>query len=283
MKLFSILGARRRPHIPAPATKPCTRTFAEAWGQVLADRDRVPKDRALAEDATLAAWGAKHGMTSEELDPSPPGRKGHFMRLASGTKYWPIDPRPEEVFIDDIAVSLARQCRFNGHIREDLPFYSVAEHSILISFLVPREWRLEALLHDSPEFAIGDIIRPIKVLPEVAAVVKPIEERNERVIAERFGLKWPFHPCIKAADTALCGTELLTVMRGAAPNGAEGRDFPAIEIPCWSPADAQRHFLNRFFELIMERDAEKACLAGETFFRPRIQEFMSPVALRMAA
>ena len=67
------------------------------------------------------------------------GRKGDWILTYSGIEFWPLDPRPEDVRIEDIAHALSMQCRFAGHCDR---FYSVAEHSIRVADLVPREDKL---------------------------------------------------------------------------------------------------------------------------------------------
>src|SRR5689334_10911717 len=85
-----------------------------------------------------------------------PGR-GYNMTTFSGEPFWPLDPQPEDIRIVDIAHALSLQCRFNGHTKFH---YSVAQHSLIMSFNVPLQFALEALLHDAAEAYIGDLIRP---------------------------------------------------------------------------------------------------------------------------
>lgn len=70
------------------------------------------------------------------------------MQTFSGALYWPMDPRPEDVNILDIAHSLSMQCRYTGHVSK---FYSVAEHSVHVSNIVPKELAMCGLLHDATE------------------------------------------------------------------------------------------------------------------------------------
>ncbi len=98
-------------------------------------------------------------------------RKGDWMQTCSGLKIWPMDPRPEEICLNDIAHALSMICRFSGHTKK---FYSVAEHSVFVSHHVKSENAIYGLLHDSSEAYISDIIRPVKVfVPEY----KKIENR----------------------------------------------------------------------------------------------------------
>ena len=77
----------------------------------------------------------------------------------SGNFYDVQNPRRSVVSLVDIAHSLSMQCRFNGHVRQ---FYSVAQHSVFVSRIVPSVWAAEALLHDASEAYLGDMIRPLK-------------------------------------------------------------------------------------------------------------------------
>ena len=89
----------------------------------------------------------------------------------TGRQFFPLTPRQEDIDIEDIAHSLSRLCRFNGHCKS---FYSVAEHSYRISYIVPPEFALWGLLHDAGEAYLSDLPRPIKhQIPEFIE----IEER----------------------------------------------------------------------------------------------------------
>lgn len=99
-------------------------------------------------------------------------RTGDWMITFTGRKYWPLDPRADEVCIDDIATALAHQGRYNGHGRH---FYSVAQHSAELArwFMAKGDHPLArwALLHDAAEAYVGDVIRPLKkFLPGFAEI-----------------------------------------------------------------------------------------------------------------
>ena len=116
------------------------------------------------------------------------------MQLASGMPFYPLDPRPDEIDINDIAHALSNICRFGGHCKS---FYSVAAHSLLVSTLVPQELKLTALLHDATEAYIGDMISPLKhVVPDF----KSIERSVWLAIAARFGLPSYLPSAIHDAD-----------------------------------------------------------------------------------
>lgn len=115
-----------------------------------------------------------------------------WQRMLSGRRLDLLDPTPVDIEIDDIAHGLSFVARWNGQTHGDFP-YSVAEHSVLVERLfadanpnAPTKWCLAALLHDAPEYVIGDMISPVK-----AAVGPGYAEMDERLTAAihlRFGL-----------------------------------------------------------------------------------------------
>src|SRR6266700_4788978 len=102
--------------------------------------------------------------------------RGDWIQTAMGRKFWPMDPRSGEVFIDDIAHALSMLCRFGGHC---IRFYSVAEHSVLLSRVAEPRFKLWALLHDASEAYLADVPRPVK--PALVGY-KDAEERVQRAI-----------------------------------------------------------------------------------------------------
>lgn len=113
-------------------------------------------------------------------------RVGDWMQVFSGGKFYPLDPRPSEVHLVDIANALARICRFGGHCV--LPHYSVAQHSVIVASLVPTGFRRVALLHDAAEAYVGDVIRPIKRSADFAPAFAAVERQVARAIGARFDI-----------------------------------------------------------------------------------------------
>ncbi|MBP9182362.1 MAG: HD family hydrolase [Fuscovulum sp.] len=142
-----------------------------------------------------------------------------WQRMLSGRRLDLLDPTPVDIEVEDIAHGLAFVARWNGQTRGDWP-YSVAEHSLLVEELFSRanpgiaaKWRLAALLHDAPEYVIGDMISPVK-----AAVGPGYGELDERLTAAvhlRFGLPAMLPVAvkkqIKAADKVSAWAEAVQI------------------------------------------------------------------------
>jgi len=166
--------------------------------------------------------------------------RGNWMQTATGRQFWPMDPRPHEVFIEDIAHALAMICRFGGHCSR---FYSVAEHSVLIAPAAAHEHKLWALLHEAAEGYIGDKIRPLK--PYLGGY-REAEQKIMRAICVRFNLQLDLPPSIKALDLALLMDERDQAMVEP-PQPWDVDVAPlGVTLEFWSPARAKREFLSAF-------------------------------------
>jgi uncharacterized protein len=185
-----------------------------------------------------------------------------WQRMLSGRRLDLLNPSPLDVEIEDIAHGLARVARWNGQTKGEHAF-SVAQHCVLVERIVhelkpniTREARLMALLHDAPEYVIGDLISPFKAA--VGIDYKAFENRLMSAIHIRFGL--PPKPTIellallKKADIISAFHEA-TQLAGFTPAEAKkyfgtpprGTRFPRL-VPL-STADAQAQFLERFKRL----------------------------------
>lgn len=168
---------------------------------------------------------------------------GGWIGTFSGIQIAPLDPDPDNVRIEDIAHSLANQCRFTGHTKE---FYSIAQHCYLTSRLVPKEYQLQALLHDASEAYLADLARPIKKAPGLGEIYMEVEERLEEAIAKKFNIPHPWHETVKAADAVMLWTEMRDLASYQPPDDVEMLDEPIVP---WDPATAERYYLKRFFAL----------------------------------
>lgn len=136
-------------------------------------------------------------------------RKGDWIQTVSGRPYWPLDPRPDDVRLTDIAHHLGNICRFTGACRE---FYSVAEHAVHVSYVVPPALALHGLHHDDPEYVCNDLARPVKY--EVVGY-REVERLNEVAINQALGLRElsdDEHRAIKHADNAMLLAESEALM-----------------------------------------------------------------------
>jgi hypothetical protein len=168
--------------------------------------------------------------------------RGDWMQTGSGRRFYPLDPRPDDIDIEDIAHALSNLCRFAGHCRL---FYSVAQHCVIVSNLLPPRLKLAGLLHDATEAYLVDVPRPLKVaLPGY----KEIEHRLEAVIAEKFGVDFS-DPRIKRADNIALMTEARDLL-GRTPADWGVDEIPAkIVVHPESPPIAQLMFMQAFNNL----------------------------------
>lgn len=164
--------------------------------------------------------------------------------LHSGAELDFTDPTASPFTIGDIAHGLSMLCRYAGQCRQ---FYSVAEHCLLVSEVVP-EHAFAALMHDAAEAFVGDITRPLKqMLPQF----KVIERQVEEAIALRFGVPRPIPAAVKRADLAVLAAEQAQLMPANTNLWAiEAGVRPAsIQVRGLSPEEAKVAFLERFADL----------------------------------
>ncbi len=187
--------------------------------------------------------------------------------MLSGRRLDLIDPSPLDVEISDIAHGLARVARWNGQTKGP-EIFSVAQHSLLVEALFAardvsssRGARLAALLHDAPEYVIGDMISPFKAA--VGGDYKRVEERLKRAVLIRFGLTAELpddvERAIKIADrasayieaTVLAGFSVAEARKLFGEPGLPMHDFTGYLEPA-RPVDVETRFLSRFAELDAE-------------------------------
>jgi hypothetical protein len=178
-------------------------------------------------------------------------RKGDWIATYTGIRFYPLDPRPEEIDIHDIAHSLARTCRFNGHGNS---FYSVAQHSCIVSENVGTFNKLWGLLHDAAEAYIGDMVRPLKKQPELS-FFSEIENKIMEAVVEKFGLYSKEMPIdVKAADLIALRTEARDLGLYA-PDWSINSVRPySFKITPLGPAQSEILFLNHFNQIRKEAE-----------------------------
>jgi uncharacterized protein len=190
-----------------------------------------------------------------------------WQRMLSGRRLDLLNPSPLDVEIEDIAHGLARVARWNGQTKGEHAF-SVAQHSLLVEALashmdprLERQWRLASLLHDAPEYVIGDMISPFKAA--VGLDYRAFERRLAAAIYLRFGLpavlpKW-VEQLVKRADRAAAYLEA-TQLAGFAvteahrlfgvPRGLGGEEMPRFHsLKPLAATEASAQYLRKFRQL----------------------------------
>lgn len=181
--------------------------------------------------------------------------------MLSGRRLDLLDPSPLDIEIEDIAHGLARVARWNGQTHGEHAF-SVAQHCLVVEELVGRmnpevevRWKLAALLHDAPEYVIGDMISPFKTA--LGIDYRTFEDRLEAAIHLRFGLP-PRVPAevkkqIKAADHVSAYFEAVQLAGFTREEALAffGRPPRAIDLKLepWSASEAQERYVARFRKL----------------------------------
>lgn len=160
-----------------------------------------------------------------------------MIRTFTGRMVDPFNMRAKDIDIVDIAHALGMTCRYGGHVSR---FYSVAEHSCLVSFALPRELALWGLLHDAGEAYLGDIPTPIKT-----DIHREREDAIMRAVIERFDLDPVAMPDeVHSIDGRILADEMLDMM------DYDPKRIPlGVKIHNWSPEQAKRNFLIAFQDL----------------------------------
>lgn len=179
-------------------------------------------------------------------------RTGDWFMSLNGHKMWPLDPDPLHVELEEIAHALSLINRFGGHMPRGP--YSVAQHSVIVAKLVAaREPRLGllALMHDAPEYVLGDVIRPLKRSAVVTAGYGVLEKRWGEAIGDALGFEWPdpLPEIIKKADDAALMAERRELLSASSHGWRERENDFHVQtgiVPLrWELA--KREFIDAFF------------------------------------
>lgn len=186
------------------------------------------------------------GPNCERHDITKPG----WSWLGTGKPFWPLDPRPQDVDIRDIAHNLSMQVRYSGNVKW---FYSVAQHSVLVSEHCDPVDAFFGLLHDAAEAYLIDLTRPVKHSPTLYPAWKEIEDRVHACVAEAFGFDPERPESVAVADDRVARTEMRDLFEHPRPTNsnlmAHGEPYPERIFP-WSQEMAEWAFTQRFNNLV---------------------------------
>jgi uncharacterized protein len=194
--------------------------------------------------------------------------RGAWIQTFTGRAFYPLDPRPEDIDIRDVAHALSMQCRFTGHTKS---FYSVAEHSLRVSWLIDQRngfdqtstyqpgdqhhpAALWGLLHDASEAFLVDVARPVKHLPAMNHY-RIAEKAAMRAICQRYDLNEIEPPQVKEADNIMLAIEARDLMSPLRPGWEQWDRFIAMAperykiLKPLTPELAETAFLTRFAAL----------------------------------
>jgi len=178
-----------------------------------------------------------------------------WIETFSGKKFLPQAPDPRKIDIVDIAHALSMKCRYGGHTRQ---FYSVAQHSVIVSTVVPEEYALEGLLHDAAEAYMPDIPRTMRTHLVGA---DEFENQIHLAVAHRFSLVYPYPEIVVQADDRILVDEARDLMHSCGAEweweswGLSGKGY-GIKVKPVLPKEAHEMFVTRYASLIETRDVE---------------------------
>lgn len=168
-----------------------------------------------------------------------------WIQTYSGNKFYPLNPNLEDINIKDIAHALSMQCRFTGHVNK---FYSIAQHSVYVSYLCDSSEALYGLLHDASEAYISDISSPLKRSSEFQAYLD-VEKKLQNKIYEKFGLEVKELSSVKKADMVMLATEARDLLNSIHTEWKINENPYLFKIHPLSPEESEVIFLQRFEQL----------------------------------
>lgn len=168
--------------------------------------------------------------------------------LLSGAMFDYNNPEDSNVTVEDIATALSNVCRFAGHVHY---FYSVAQHSVNASLIVPKKYAFDALMHDTAEAFTNDLPTPLKA---AFPVFKELEVRIEYAMSLKFGFSYPLAAPIKVADSQMLMMEKIKIKKDKTDwtclEGVIVDDlWDKVDLRPMTPSRAKKNFLARYEEL----------------------------------
>lgn len=168
-----------------------------------------------------------------------------WIQTYSGRRFNPTNPYVDAIVIQDIAHALSMQCRFSGHCKK---FYSVAQHSVLVSYICDSADAMWGLLHDATEAYLVDVPRPLKRSGKFDAYLE-FEAKMQVAICKRFGLPEKEPPSVKRADTIMLATEARDLMGPLHSDWVQPTEPLPFKIEALPQQQAKDLFMKRFFQL----------------------------------
>ena len=168
-----------------------------------------------------------------------------WIQTYSGRRFNPTKPNPSSIVIQDVAHALSLQCRFSGHTRQ---FYSVAQHSVGVSYLCDRQDALWGLLHDASEAYLVDIPNPLKRSGKFDAYLD-FEKNMMQAVCIRFNLPPDEPASVKAADRKMLEIEAQELMSPLRSDWQPKIEKSFLGITALSPQESKNLFIKRFLEL----------------------------------
>lgn len=176
-----------------------------------------------------------------------------YIATVSGKQFFLLEPKLEDIDINDIAHSLSMQCRWTGHTKYH---YSVAQHSYYCSLLGPANEAFDRLMHDASEAYISDLNRPLKHYTDAGIAYRKVEETIQHAIADRFTFSRIEPTSVKLADNSMLYAEKYQIVGYTFEEAEDWQRYDAnngITIEPWTPEFAKNKFLERFHELYKGR------------------------------
>jgi hypothetical protein len=170
---------------------------------------------------------------------------GCWIQTFTGKRFDLLNPKLHQIDIVDIAHALSMQCRFGGMSQR---FYSVSQHSVLVSYLVGEKDALHGLLHDASEAYLADVTSPLKHSGRMEGYLA-LEKHVQGLICQKFGLSEIEPPSVKRADKLMLAIESKTLMSPRHPDWHSPVETIPFHIDPLSQEESKKEFLRRFHQL----------------------------------
>lgn len=209
---------------------------------IVTPEEEAALNKFFDENPSLKSKNNDYHISSEEFNPNDA-----WIQTYSGVRFTPTNPRVDSIVIQDIAHSLSMQCRFTGHVKE---FYSVAQHSVLVSYICDLKDTKWGLMHDASEAYLIDVPMPLKRSGKFQSYLD-YEKAMQQAICKRFSLPEEEPESVKLADKVLLATEARDLMSPLRVDWVVPWKPLPFKIDPLPPKEAKELFMNRFYELFI--------------------------------